>query len=408
MTSDHGSDASVKSDITSIDEEWIDDGGEYTSDSPVLQVAEPSIVNLDERGDKILTVGAERPDPKKIMRFRVCSRALARFSPVMAAMLFGKFRESTQEAIDLPDDDADSMEILLRIAHGDTATVCEAVDIYERNYYWQQHLLTDNVYKIVLLAEKYLMTAQLRPWAANWIQTMMYHIRIYTQAGCVAVDEYQKLERVIFVAYHFGHFDLFQGAAEQLVGVQDRNRAQFTDSLEPFSAFARSDYHGMEIGAADHLRNLRVKLIDRILAPLRDIIDVLNDDTLEDTLIGETWGPRDMYRCNLESPARQKDCHMHTLGVLVRFLTREGLYPLPDAADVDESPMLLHRRLTELWSDCEPLHQRCKTRNALTRNLELCLDVCSSFYAPPPTNIAIMESRRQKFGFNGLWIDTWE
>lgn len=146
---------------------------------------------------------------------------------------------------------------------------------------------------------------------------------------------------------------------------------------------------------SDHLRNLRVKLINRILAPLRDI-DVLKDDTLEDTLIGEIWGRRHMYRCNLKSPARQEDCHMHTLGVVVRFLTRKGLYPLPDAADIDKSPMRLHRRLTELWSDCKPLHQRCKTRNALTRNLELCLNVSSSFYAPPPTNIAIMESRRQR------------
>ncbi|KAI4596397.1 hypothetical protein KJ359_005527 [Pestalotiopsis sp. 9143b] len=137
MTSDHGSDASVKSEITSFNEEWTDDGGEHTSDALEIQVAEPAIVDLDERGDKILTVGAESRNPKKIMRFRVCSRALARVSPVMAAMLFGKFRESTEEAIDLPDDDADTMEILLRIAHGDTATVYEAVDIYERNYYSQ-------------------------------------------------------------------------------------------------------------------------------------------------------------------------------------------------------------------------------------------------------------------------------
>lgn len=189
MTSDHGSDASVKSNITSTDEGWIDDGDKHTSHALELQVAEPPIVDLDELGDKILTVGAERRNPRKIMRFRVCSRTLARVSPVMKAMLFGKFSESTREAIDLPDDDADTMEILLRVAHGDNATVYERVQFYEANYSQQQYLLTDKVYKIVLLAEKYLMAARLRPWAANWIQTLTYHISIPTRPGCVDVDE---------------------------------------------------------------------------------------------------------------------------------------------------------------------------------------------------------------------------
>lgn len=58
----------------------------------------------------------------------------------------------------------------------------------------------------------------------------------------------------MFIAYHFGHFDLFQGAAKQLVWTQDRTRAQFAGSLEPFSAYDGSDSRGMEIGAAGNIR----------------------------------------------------------------------------------------------------------------------------------------------------------
>lgn len=243
------SNASVKSESdTNSDMEWTDDGYEYSTGARELQVAEPPIVELDERGDKILTVGAERPDPKKTMRFRVCSRALARVSPVMAAMLFGKFSESTQDAIDLPDDDAETMEILLSIAHSDFAPAQKVAGIYEENCALRNHLLIDDVYKIVLLAEKYLMTAPLRPWAASWIPPLKYFSD--NDEDCVDIEEYQRLEKAMFIACYFGHWEFYKDSVEKLVWLQTRSQAQFTGSLEPFFAHAGSVSPGMDIGAA--------------------------------------------------------------------------------------------------------------------------------------------------------------
>lgn len=172
-----------------------------------------------------------------------------------------------------------------------------------------------------------------------------------------------------------------------------------------------------DMSEPEHLRNLRVKSIDRILAPFRNIIAALGDDTLEDdAVLAKAWDPHREYRCWQKSPARQKDCNLHTLGVVIRFLVREGLYPLPDAVDVEESPQHLHHRLTlqtswpdkGLWSDCRPIHHKCKIRRVLTSRLESSKDApCSAFYAPPPTVIAMMNSRAREFGFHEYWDGSW-
>jgi hypothetical protein len=70
-----------------------------------------TVINIDERGDRFVTVGTsecfiqedgthEHAEAKSL---RVCSRALARSSPVMRAMFFGNFSEATQETIHLPE-----------------------------------------------------------------------------------------------------------------------------------------------------------------------------------------------------------------------------------------------------------------------------------------------------------------
>ncbi|KAH7016262.1 uncharacterized protein B0I36DRAFT_337154 [Microdochium trichocladiopsis] len=61
------------------------------------------------------------------VRFRVCSRTMARQSPVFGRLLFGGFGESVSNAkrdpggeweVELPDDASSSMERLLRMMHG--------------------------------------------------------------------------------------------------------------------------------------------------------------------------------------------------------------------------------------------------------------------------------------------------
>ncbi|KAK6222266.1 hypothetical protein LQW54_000966 [Pestalotiopsis sp. IQ-011] len=312
-------------------------------------------------------------------------------------MLFGRFRESTQRTIHLPEDDPDAMKTLLDVAHSNFTPVFELADGHQKGPLTLRQLFTDDIYDIVSLADKYLMTQQLRPWVSSWIPPL--HPPSPQSDEYLAPDDIQRLEKAVFIACQFGHFQLFRDASARLVWVLRQDQEIFTSSIEPFSTSEESPSSGpAEIGAADHLRKLRLELIESILSPLREFVSGLQN-TSADTI----------YPCHADFGAEKEvsmNCRMHTFGVLVLFLSREGLYPLPDAADVEMCPRDLHFRLTMhtngfregLWSDCDPLHS-CLVRKYLNRELDdrQCKD--PSFYSPPHNTMEKMRSRAEQFGF---------
>lgn len=86
---------------------------------------QPPIVEADPRGDLTLNVGNPSDDPSSSRCFLVCSRTLARISPVFDRMLYGAFAESrgkhTAEAawtVDLPEDPPFAFTIFVTISHG--------------------------------------------------------------------------------------------------------------------------------------------------------------------------------------------------------------------------------------------------------------------------------------------------
>lgn len=72
---------------------------------------------VDPHGDLRLIVGEER------VVFQVCSRTLARSSPVWEAMLYGPFSEGKEQQksqdwkVALPDDNPDAMHMILLVVH---------------------------------------------------------------------------------------------------------------------------------------------------------------------------------------------------------------------------------------------------------------------------------------------------
>lgn len=418
MAPNNDSDHSVEEDNAKLDSQDSIDCyypcGESHQRSPVIEI--------DAQGDRLLIVGLVDcrvgldgvHDHQEQARFRVCSRSLARHSHVMATMLFGRFKESTQTTIHLPEDDPDAMKTLLDIAHSNFTPVFELADSHQKGPLALRHLFKDDIYDIVSLADKYLMAQQLRPWASMWIPPL--HPPSSRSDEYLAPDDIQRLEKAIFIACQFGHFKLFQEASARLVWVLRQDQDIFTSTIEPFFASEESPPWGpAETGAAgdcshgqifgeytdmtnpDHLRKLRLKLIDSILSPLRLFISGLNS-FFNTPYPCETFSGGEIEVCT--------NCRMHTFGVLVLFLSREGLYPVPDATDIDMCPRDLYFRLTMhergfrdgLWSDCDPLHA-CQVRDCLNRHLRASKKKDPSFYSLPHRMREKMCSRAKQFGF---------
>ncbi|KAF5515958.1 hypothetical protein CGCS363_v001722 [Colletotrichum siamense] len=112
---------------------------------------------LDELGDLTLRVGPEQST------FKVCSRTVARASPVFVRMLHGRFKESRPESsdwiVDLPDDDTESMQIMLNMMHARFDWVPQGISIQD-------------LYEMLVLVDKYDALDVIRPWARGWVDSV--------------------------------------------------------------------------------------------------------------------------------------------------------------------------------------------------------------------------------------------
>jgi hypothetical protein len=118
------------------------------------------MATMDPDGDLILRVGTGLVS--EMTKFKVCSAALRRNSPVFRAMLYGPWTESkppgnseSQWVVCLPDDDPSGMETILNIVHGNFDKVQAAPEPLV-------------LYNVVVIADKYDMFKCLRPWASDW------------------------------------------------------------------------------------------------------------------------------------------------------------------------------------------------------------------------------------------------
>lgn len=148
---------------------------------------------IDPRGDLILVVGGDTAASENptTSRFLVCSRTLARTSPVFAAMLYGGFAESKPSSppvpgrewfVRLPGDDCAAMQQLLHLLHGnhDRFTLEPTFDSL---YYYldsdagnkyaipQTHSHHENiqlVYDFLVAADKYDCEQYVHLWTPRW------------------------------------------------------------------------------------------------------------------------------------------------------------------------------------------------------------------------------------------------
>lgn len=120
---------------------------------------DPQTVIVEEDGDLHLDVGHEGGE---LTTYVVCSRALARHSPVFKAMLFGDFAEArptdgSQWIVEVSEDNREMFPIFLNIVHGCFKDVPTKLHIQE-------------LCALVVVVEKYDALPIIRPWVKEWME----------------------------------------------------------------------------------------------------------------------------------------------------------------------------------------------------------------------------------------------
>lgn len=111
---------------------------------------------FDPHGDLRLVVGADQ------VVFQVCSRALARSSPVWETMLHGPFSEGKAQQkgdtweISLPEEPPEELGIIFSVVHGKIENLPPAI-------------ACSGLLKLTMLADKYDMMRLLKPYWLGWV-----------------------------------------------------------------------------------------------------------------------------------------------------------------------------------------------------------------------------------------------
>jgi hypothetical protein len=126
----------------------------------------------------------------------VCSKAMARSSPVWNAMLFGGYKESRppndEWIVSMEEDKPEALLTILHIIHGAFNSV--------------PHKITSStLYDLLTVTEKYDMTHVTRPWAQTWMKDIQNHY------------DFRSDTIVLFVAWEMGDQLVFEDCAHKLV-----------------------------------------------------------------------------------------------------------------------------------------------------------------------------------------------
>ncbi|KAJ1324706.1 BTB/POZ domain-containing protein [Microdochium nivale] len=165
---------------------------------------------VDELGDLWLVVPSTYSDARHTTRFRVCSRALARCSPVFRTMLYGPFVESrpadpaTEDwVVTLEDDDAIALEDLLYLMH----SRYDDFSLDPRQPDTGSIAFIEALYHFITAVDKYDCASMLRPWAQSWVAVL----------ADVQTMDFRTLKRLAWIYFQLGDRAGFQRTVRTLV-----------------------------------------------------------------------------------------------------------------------------------------------------------------------------------------------
>lgn len=192
---------------------------------------------VDELGDLRLVCGADLGDAQEII---VCSRALARASPVLRVMTYGPFAESKfnhdlhdkdkEWVIDLPEDNPQPLLDILNIIHGRFTLVPQQPTLPE-------------LYDILTLTRKYDMAAVIKPWSDAWFK----HVDGHGSAGdprlLLVAREVGATNRFNQLMTEWAHFGWLNADGEVYRGRADLPTLSSLKALDPGDLVGKFSLH---------------------------------------------------------------------------------------------------------------------------------------------------------------------
>ncbi|KAI1390688.1 uncharacterized protein F4822DRAFT_426537 [Hypoxylon trugodes] len=271
-----------------------------------MSECEPRI-KFDPRGDLTLRVGP--PDELTSNLFLVCSRTLARTSPVFDRMLYGSFAEAKPVddkdwVVDLPNDDPASLTTFIRMTHGSFTEVPKTMTI-------------DRLYALTTLTHYYDATQVLIPWIDPWLASVEDETR----------DSNVPPLKLLWIAWEFGRKALFKATARRIL---------FECPASLLEPYLPPEGLQMPPDVIEKITEIRHQTIEAFLRVFRDMVAML-------LVVDES--PR---WCRHASYMGHHRCESMILGSMTFCLARASLWPLPEADEVEESVVELYTKLTNL------------------------------------------------------------
>ncbi|KAK9443711.1 nuclear pore protein-like protein [Metarhizium brunneum] len=274
---------------------------------------EPSAI--DRHGDLRLKVGSPQQAGDTLcqsVEFLVCSRALARASPVFDRMLYGAFAEASHNqegsegwTVELKEDKPAAMEVFLNVAHANFARVPHVLSV-------------DGLYDVAVLTHYYDATRLLAPWVGSWMASIVEMTR----------DANVIMPKMLWISWEFGRKEDFIAVARRML-----MEAKTPWAMEPDSG---DDAVQTPPHIVERINTLRVQTIQELLDIVKDLVTKL-------MVVDEE--PR---WCRHATYLGHHRCESMLLGSITFCLARAGLWPLPEAVDVELSLFDLYRVLATL------------------------------------------------------------
>jgi len=288
-------------------------------------------MTFDELGDLWLVVPCTTHDgSSRTIRFRVCSRTLARCSPVFRTMLYGSFAESRPAAgdaaewtITLEDEDALALEDLLHVMHGryeDFSLDTRLPDSGSSGF-------IEALYDFMTVVDKYDCAGMTRPWSQSWVSLLR---------EAPTMDR-QLLRRIAWILYQLGDRAGYESVVRTLViefppsGLGELE--MFGDVGEDQDDEIIAEAPGLEDSIASHRRSLINTLLDSVRH-------------LEKT----AFSGMSSYCAVRSAPNEEREaCQERLRMAAIRHLLLCGFWPLPrDLKSVSLTPRELERLLAKV------------------------------------------------------------
>jgi hypothetical protein len=224
------------------------------------------VTSIDPDGDLYLRIGQKRHGGAR--DFKVCSATMRRSSPVWKSMLFGPWTEAKPTQgdwiVELPEDSAEVLKILLSIVHGRFEVV-------------PKNIALTLLYDMLIVTDKYDMISVIRPWANDWVRSVKDPApifltgheqlkRTYTawELGCDGVVDEQMICFIFGLACHDRSFS-YKGIPIFLLGCHNGppdlvGKSNYLPSKSAYILTTLTHASSIEV-----VTNLRISLIQTIL-----------------------------------------------------------------------------------------------------------------------------------------------